>query len=299
MGQKNNMYILIVTGLSGTGKSNALSALEDMGFVCADNLPCQLVNQYLDLCASCENEITRVALVLDSRESVFGYNPLSTYNELKSIPYPYKIMFLECEDTVLKHRYSETRRPHPMNDDVSIGIAMEREMLAPLKEKANFIIETTNMTPIELSRTIEGILMRGENVPPLRLIISSFGYKRGIPYNADYIFDMRYTPNPFYVEELRHLSGRDAAVKEFVFSDPAVCKQLDMIADMLRLVIPEFKKQGKRRLMVSFGCTGGRHRSVAMAEALHDRMAKEYKVMLEHRDLVSEADDIMERFNAR
>lgn len=292
------MYILIVTGLSGTGKSNALSALEDMGFVCADNLPCQLVNEYLDLCANCENEITRVALVLDSRESVFGYNPLSTYNELKSITYPYDIMFLECEDAVLKHRYSETRRPHPMNNDVSIGIAMERAMLAPLKEKANYIIETTNMTPIELSRTIEGILMRGENVP-LRLIISSFGYKRGIPYNADYIFDMRYTPNPFYVEELRLLSGGDDEVKEFVFSDPAVCKQLDMIVDMLKLVIPEFKKQGKRRLMVSFGCTGGRHRSVAMAEALHDRMAGEYQVMLEHRDLVTEADDIKERFNAR
>ena len=132
------MYILIVTGLSGAGKSQVLGILEDMGFVCADNMPCQLAKQYIELCSSSENNIERVALVIDSRESVFGYNPLNTYDELRRLECPYEIMFLECEDSVLVRRYSETRRRHPMNDDVGIGIQTEREILIPLKEKANF-----------------------------------------------------------------------------------------------------------------------------------------------------------------
>ena len=291
------MYILIVTGLSGAGKSNALNVLEDMGFVCADNIPCQLVRSYIELCSTSENAIDRVAIVVDSRESRFGYNPQKTYLELQHLPYEYEIMFLECEDSVLQHRYSETRRSHPMHDDVSIGIRMEREMLAPLKEQAKYIVDTTNMRPRDLSAAVEGLLARGENVP-MRLIISSFGFKRGIPVNADFIFDTRYTENPFYVPELRYKSGRDAQVRDFVFSDPIALEQLDSIEKMLRRVIPAFMEQGKRRLMVSFGCTGGRHRSVAMAEALHDRMKGDYNVLLEHRDLVSEADDIKERFNA-
>ena len=285
------MYILIVTGLSGAGKSNVLNVLEDMGFVCADNIPCQLLRQYIELCLNSEN-----AIVVDSRESRFGYNPQKTYVELQHLPYEHEIMFLECEDSVLQHRYSETRRIHPMHDDVSVGIRMEREILAPLKEQAKYIVDTTNMRPRELSATVEGLLLRGENVP-MRLIISSFGFKRGIPGNADFIFDMRYTENPFYVPELRDKSGRDKEVRDFVFSDATVVKQLDGIEKMLRLVIPSFMEQGKRRLMVAFGCTGGRHRSVAMAEALHDRLKGDFSVFLEHRDLVSEADDIKERFD--
>lgn len=174
------MYILIVTGLSGAGKSQVLGILEDMGFVCADNMPCQLAKQYIELCSSSENNIERVALVIDSRESVFGYNPLNTYDELRRLECPYEIMFLECEDSVLVRRYSETRRRHPMNDDVGIGIQTEREILIPLKEKANYIVDTTNMRLNELRKTVEDILMRGKNIP-LRLIISSFGFKRGIP----------------------------------------------------------------------------------------------------------------------
>lgn len=290
------MYILIVTGLSGAGKSNVLNALEDMGFVCADNMPCQLMREYIELCMKSDNAIDRVAIVIDSRESRFGYNPQNTYYELQDLPYAYEIMFLECEDSVLQHRYSETRRKHPMHDDVSIGIGMEREMLSPLKEKANYIVDTTNMRPAELSRTVEGLMLRGENVA-MRLIISSFGFKRGIPGNADFIFDMRYTENPFYVPELRYKSGRDKEVRDYVFSDETVRMQLDSIENMLRLVIPSFMHQGKRRLMVAFGCTGGRHRSVAMAEALHERLKDDFSILLEHRDLVSEADDISERFS--
>lgn len=289
------MYILIVTGLSGAGKSTALSVLEDMGFVCVDNIPCQLVKDYISLCNSSEKNIKRIALVVDSRESMFGYNPLETYDELKSIEHPYEIMFLECDNTVLQRRYSETRRRHPLNDDVSVGIEMEHDMLAPLRDKANYIIDTSNMKPRELSKMIESLLVRGENIP-LRIIISSFGFKRGIPNNADFVFDMRYTANPFYEDELRNLSGRDEKVHDFVFSDERVQKHLDMLTDMLMLIIPAFIQQGKRRLMIAFGCTGGRHRSVVMAEALHEKLKSRYPVILEHRDLITEANDIKERF---
>ncbi|MCI7778230.1 MAG: RNase adaptor protein RapZ, partial [Clostridiales bacterium] len=181
------------------------------------------------------------------------------------------------------------------HDDICEGIRLEHEMLASLRDQAKYIIDTTNMKPRELSRTIERLLLRGEEIP-LNLIISSFGFKRGIPQNADFVFDMRYTPNPFYNDELRELSGKDKQVQDFVFSDKRVCDQLDQLESMVELLVPAFLEQGKRRLMIAFGCTGGRHRSVAMAEALHDRLKNKFPVILEHRDLISEADDIRERF---
>lgn len=289
------MYILIITGLSGTGKSNALSALEDDGFVCADNIPCQLVQKYLDLCANSENKIKRVALVIDSRESVFGYNPVNIFEELDNIEYPYEIMFLECSDEMLIRRYSETRRRHPINDNVSLGITMERNILSPLKEKADYIVDTTDMTPVELKRKVERLLMREEDIP-FRLIISSFGFKRGIPANADFVFDVRFTPNPFYVDELKWLSGKDKAVSDYVLADENSIKLIDTVENLIVMTIPAFIKQGKRRLMIAFGCTGGRHRSVAIAEALYKRIRKKYPAILEHRDLASEAGSINERF---
>ena len=291
------MDILIVTGLSGAGKTGVLGVLEDMGFVCADNMPCQLVGEYIALCKASENTIDKVAIVIDSRESHFGYNPQKAFSELKNLPFKYEILFLECEDAVLQRRYSETRRLHPMHDDVSIGIAMEREMLVPLKENATYIIDTSNMKTSELAKAVEEKLSKGVSLSSVRLVISSFGFKRGIPSNADFVFDMRYTENPFYIPELRYKSGRDPEVRNYVFSDETVCEQLDGIETMIRKLTPKFIEQGKRRIMISFGCTGGRHRSVAMAEALHDRLAGEYPILVEHRDLVYEAENIIDRFS--
>lgn len=292
------MYILIVTGLSGAGKSTALSILEDIGFVCADNIPCQLVKQYLDLCASKQNKLDKIAIVIDSRESLFGYNPLETFKELQTLDYAYDIMFLECDDLVLQRRYSETRRRHPMDDDVMKGIKREHEILAPLRDTAKYILDTTGMKPRELSRVVEKLFIKSENIP-LRLIISSFGFKRGVPQNADFVFDMRYTPNPFYEKELRSLSGKDRMVREFVFSDERVVKQLEQIEGMMELLIPAFVREGKRRIMIAFGCTGGRHRSVAMAEELYVRLKDKYPAIIEHRDLVDEANDIRQRFDVK
>lgn len=289
------MYALIVTGLSGAGKSNALSALEDLGFVCADNMPYQLVNEYLELCAKSEKKIGRVALVIDSRGTAFGYNPLDTPDEIENIKYPYEIMFLECSDEALIRRYSETRRRHPLNEDVSLGIKAERNILSRFKEKADYIIDTTDMSPVELKRTVESILLRGE-MTPIRLIISSFGFKRGIPADADFVFDVRFTPNPFYIDALRHLSGRDKPVSDYVFSDENSVKFIDSIEKLIELTVPGFIRQGKKRLMVAFGCTGGRHRSAAFSEALYERLKDRYAVILKHRDLASEENSINERF---
>ena len=200
------MYILIVTGLSGAGKTGALNVLEDMGFVCADNMPCQLLGEYLALCESSENVIDKVAIVIDSRESHFGYNPQKAFSEIKHLPYKYEIMFLECEDAVLQRRYSETRRLHPMHDDVSIGISLERDMLVPLKEDATYIIDTSNMRPQELSRAVEEKLGNDVNLS-MRLIVSSFGFKRGIPGNADFVFDIRLVGGEFITQLFRDGKG--------------------------------------------------------------------------------------------
>ena len=289
------MYVLLVTGMSGAGKSNALRALEDMGFLCVDNLPGGLLPSFIELCRSTEPHIERVAIVIDSRTSVFRLSIDKIFNSLELIDEPHDILFLDCSNEVLQRRYSETRRRHPMHDDAAAGILIERELLQPLKERANYIIDTTELTPRQFQRLIEESIAT-HATPDFRLVITSFGYKRGIPLNADMVFDMRYTANPYYESSLRSLSGKDKPVRDYVMNDPLVLDQLENIYAMLRELIPAYAREGKRRLMIAFGCTGGRHRSVAMAEALYEKMKDEFDTAVEHRDLLTEADEIAERF---
>ena len=289
------MNILIVTGLSGAGKSSALRVLEDLGYLCVDNLPAGLMGNFLDLCKNTEPAVERVALVIDSRASVFRYSTETMFRTLDMLDDPHEILFLDCSNELLLRRYNETRRRHPMHDDAAAGILIERELLEPLKERATWIIDTTDMHPRELQRTIES-MMRTSSGNTFRLVITSFGFKRGIPLNADYVIDMRYTANPYYEDSLRSLSGRDKPVFNYVMSDPLVIRHLDGLEAMLRDLIPAYEREGKRRLMVSFGCTGGRHRSVAMAEALYERLRADFNASIEHRDLVIEAESISERF---
>ena len=291
------MKILIVTGLSGAGKSGALRTLEDLGYLCVDNLPSGLMGNFLELCRSTEPPIERVALVIDSRASVFRYSTERMFQTLEMLDDPHEILFLDCSNEVLQRRYSETRRRHPMHDDVTAGILIERELLEPLKERANYIIDTTDMSPREFRMKIEEVI-NAEEEDRFRLSITSFGFKRGIPLNADIVIDMRYTPNPYYESSLRNLSGRDKPVFDYVMSDPIVLRHLESLEGMLRYLIPSYEREGKRRLMVSFGCTGGRHRSVAMAEALYERMKDFRNTSIEHRDLVIEAESISERFES-
>jgi UPF0042 nucleotide-binding protein len=214
------MYLLIVTGLSGAGKSQALRHLEDMGFFCVDNLPCPLLGNFLRLCAAANKAIDKAAVVIDSRESVFSTVAEVALAEIENIRgVCWEIMYLDCRDDVLYRRYSQTRRRHPMSLEIGEGIAAERELLAEFRNRANYVIDTSDLKPLELDRKIEEII-NGGALGEFLLTFVSFGYKRGIPIEADMVFDMRFIKNPYYEPELRALSGLDEPVRKYVTADP-------------------------------------------------------------------------------
>ncbi|HMM31534.1 MAG TPA: RNase adapter RapZ [Clostridia bacterium] len=288
------MYLIIVTGLSGAGKTQALRRIEDAGYFCVDNLPCQMLQGFVQLCSKASPPVENAAVVIDSRESVFRYDIESAVKNLAELGIKYEIIFLECRDEVLERRYNETRRRHPMANEIREGIRIERELLTPFRYHASHIIDTSDMKPLELTRELENIL-RGSFNSDFLITIESFGYKRGVPFEADFVFDMRFSPNPFYEPELRPLSGKDAPVCDFVMGDPDFMFTINAVEEMLNRLIPRFVEQGKRRLMVAFGCTGGRHRSVCAAEQLYKRFCGRYSTKLIHRDTGTEAADIKER----
>lgn len=287
------MRVLVVTGMSGAGKSQALKRLEDMGYFCVDNLPCEMLGGFALLCKRANPPVEKVAVVIDSRESIFGNDVVAALDKLAALEASYQIIFLECRDEVLERRYNETRRPHPLGGDIRKAIQAERELLSTLRDRADHIIDTSQLRPLELRQALEQALSQKDTGFALEIV--SFGYKRGVPFEADVVLDMRFSPNPFYEPELRTLSGRDAAVQAFVLADENVTALLDQVEHTLERLIPRFIEQDKRRLMVAFGCTGGRHRSVCCAEALYHRMKDRYQVSLAHRDIATEAASIRER----
>lgn len=288
------MKLLIVTGLSGAGKTQALRYFEDAGYFCVDNLPCEMLEGFIELCRKAAPPVERAAVVIDSREQVFRSDAEQVLRTLDKLPMQCSILFLECRDEVLERRYNETRRRHPLSRDVRDGIRAERDMLGAFRDRADTIIDTTNLKPLELAAKL-GALFADASAAAFRLTFESFGYKRGVPFEADMVFDMRFLPNPFYEPALRPLSGVDAPVLDYISQDPAFARFLDQTEEMLKLLIPSFCKQGKRSLLVAFGCTGGRHRSVCAAEQMARRMAAEYDVKLAHRDTTVEAGDINAR----
>ncbi len=290
------MYLLIVTGLSGAGKSQALRRLEDMGYYCVDNLPSELLNGFIELCT--RSSVERAAVVVDSRSNVFNADMEQALNMLCELELDHELLFLDCRDNVLERRYNETRRRHPLDDDVTLGINKERGILAPLRDRANYIIDTSDMKPSELSGRLSdfGKKERGRE---FLLTVESFGYKRGVPIEADMVFDMRFLPNPFYVPELRSLSGIDNKVRGYIAADGEFDRFISSVEAQLIELIPRFIAQDKRRLLVCFGCTGGRHRSVCAAQELYRRMTGKFDVTLVHRDAAVEADDIMQRAGGR
>lgn len=287
------MRVLVVTGMSGAGKSQALKRLEDMGYFCVDNLPCEMLGGFALLCKRANPPVEKVAVVIDSRESIFGNDVVAALDKLAALEVSYQIIFLECRDEVLERRYNETRRPHPLGGDIRKAIQAERELLSTLRDRADHIIDTSQLRPLELRQALEQALSQKDTGFALEIV--SFGYKRGVPFEADVVLDMRFSPNPFYEPELRTLSGRDVAVQAFVLADENVTALLDQVEHTLERLIPRFIEQDKRRLMVAFGCTGGRHRSVCCAEALYQRMKDRYQVSLAHRDIATEAASIRER----
>ena len=282
------MRFVVVTGLSGAGKSSALNFLEDRGYYCVDNLPVQLIPEFAKLL--CENdEIERAALGIDVRTGS-GFDELeSALLSLQDKGIAYEILFLESDDHVLVKRYKETRRIHPLafGDRIEVGIARERERLSNIKKHSAHIIDTSQMLTRELKSEIDKIFVNDQNFKNLYVTILSFGFKYGIPADADLVFDVRFLPNPYYYDELRPHTGMDKPVSDFVmgFSEAEVF--LDKLEDMLTFLIPNYISEGKNQLVVAIGCTGGKHRSVTLAKALFDRMAKydDYGFKLDHRDI--------------
>ena len=280
---------VILTGLSGSGKTHAIRALEDLGYFCIDNLPTELIPAMAKLSANEDSGPGKVALVVDVRERGFLAEFPRVYRSLKSLrnlnP---TLIFLEASDSVLVRRFSETRRPHPLAADrsVSEGIVEERQKLDAIRSMADLILDTSNMTVHELRDRFMQMSREGRHRSEMVVNLLSFGYKNGVPLDADLVFDVRCLPNPHFVERLRNMTGRDAPVVRYMRRSPATREFLDRLASFLRFALPQYVQEGKSYLTVAIGCTGGRHRSVMMAEALKTSLArvKGVKVRVKHRD---------------
>ncbi len=266
----DSLRFVIITGLSGAGKSYAIKSLEDLGYFCVDNLPTTLIPTFVELCAQSSREITRIALGVDVREGAYLAHLLEILDALRAKGHVPELLFLEAADETLVRRYHETRRRHPLAGEGSVldGIRAERKALAHLREAADHIIDTSSLTVHQLKeRLVEAYATRRAG-SALAVSVVSFGYKHGIPYDADLVFDVRFLANPHFVDALRALDGRDAPVADFVFSHPESREVLERLQDLLRFLLPLYQREGKAYLTVAVGCTGGRHRSVVLAEAL-------------------------------
>ena len=286
------MRFVIVTGLSGAGKTQATRALEDLGYFCVDNLPPKLISKFAEMCTQSGGNIEKVALVIDIRGGIFFEDFLETLNYLKQNEFKYEILFLEATDEVLIKRFKETRRSHPLSPDgrVLTGITQEREKLREVKNLADIMIDTSKYEIRHLREKINQAY--GDNVHPkkqLSVTVLSFGFKYGIPVDSDLVFDVRFIPNPFYIPELKQYSGNDEPVKQYVLKQTETVNFIEKLVDMLKYLIPNYIKEGKRQLIISIGCTGGRHRSVAIANEVYEQLNKEnYNARIEHRDVAED-----------
>lgn len=282
------MRFVVVTGMSGGGKSITLKMLEDLGFYCVDNLPVPLIEKFLELIVTPGSEITKVALGLDVRADQSFNDVQKVLEQLKAQGYVFEVLFMDASDAVLIKRYKETRRVHPLSPDGRIedGVERERKILEDMKRKADYVIDTSNLLTRELKEEMDRIFVLNEEYNSLMVTILSFGFKNGIPADADLVFDVRFLPNPFYIDELKHQTGNDKAVQDYVMSFPEASEFMEKLVDMLKFLIPNYVKEGKYQLVVGIGCTGGRHRSVTLANELYARMKDQgnYGLKLYHRD---------------
>lgn len=284
------MRFVIVTGVSGAGKSSALKMLEDMNYFCVDNLPIMLIEKFASIALDMNSEeIRNVALGVDVRSGQVLDELEQVLENMKKSGYEYEILFLDAEDSVLVKRYKETRRNHPLaaGGRIDLGICREREKLGFLKNKADYIIDTSNLLTKELRQEMEKIFVENKSFKSLMISVLSFGFKYGIPNDSDLVFDVRFLPNPYYIDELRSLSGLDLPVWEYVMNSPAAEEFADKLEDMVKFLIPHYMSEGKNNLVISIGCTGGKHRSVTLARELFHRLegASDYGLRIEHRDI--------------
>lgn len=285
------MRFVIITGMSGAGKSSALKTLEDNNYFCVDNLPIELILKFAELTFSDKNSNDKnVALGIDIRSGQALSELDYILDKMKKSGYHYEILFLDANDDVLIKRFKETRRAHPLTPEgrVDEGIVNERKQLEFLRKQADYIIDTSTLLIRELRMEIEKIFVENKEYKNLFVTILSFGFKYGIPVDADLIFDVRFMPNPYYIDELKHKTGNDDEVKEFVMSSEVSQKFLDKLYDMIKFLIPNYVKEGKNQLVIGVGCTGGKHRSVTVANMLYDRLSedKNLGIKVAHRDIM-------------
>jgi UPF0042 nucleotide-binding protein len=279
------LQLVLVTGLSGAGKTEASRALEDAGFYVVDNLPPALIPTFAELCAGSAH-VHRAALVVDIRGGEFFDSVAAALAGLDAAGVSYEILFLDADDAVLVRRFKESRRRHPLAPlgRLADGIAEERRRIAPLRARAQRVLDTTGLRPAELRARVRALYAQ-EGTPRLAVTLVSFGFKHGIPADADLVFDVRFLPNPHYDPALRPLSGRDQAVADFVLRSPVTRRFLDLVQPLLDFLLPHYAAEGKAQLVVAVGCTGGRHRSVAVVDALAERLRTPgFSVEVCHRD---------------
>ena len=265
------MEFIIISGLSGAGKSKAASFMEDMGFFCVDNLPAPLIPKFAELGMAGTGEYDRVVLVTDVRSGTNFSALFQSLEALKGMKCPYRILYMDASDDVIIKRYKETRRSHPLAeecDSLEGAIALERRMLAPLRERAEFVVDTSDLSTAKLRGELLRLFGRGSQEGAMTVSVTSFGFKHGLPREADLVFDVRFLPNPYYVQELRPRTGLDDGVRDYVFSGGAAGEFLEKLQDLVGFLLPKYVEEGKTALVVAVGCTGGHHRSVAIAHAL-------------------------------
>lgn len=283
------MRFVIVTGMSGGGKRTAMKMLEDIGFYCVDNLPVPLIDKFFELLSTPNGEITKVAIGLDVRADQNFKDAENVLKSLKENGYDYEIIFMDASEQTLIQRYKESRRMHPlaMGGSAVDGIRKEREILNNIKKKSDYVFDTSNLLTRVLKEELNKIFVNNEEYNNLMIRIESFGFKHGILQDADLIFDVRFLPNPYYIEELKPLTGNDKPVQDYVMSFDEAGIFLDKLTDMVNFLIPNYVKEGKLQLVIGIGCTGGQHRSVTLANELYNRLKNKgkYGISVDHRDI--------------
>jgi len=282
------MQFLIITGMSGAGKSLCVKYFEDIGYFCVDNMPPSLIPKFAEMTLQSQSKLEKIALIIDIRGGKMFWDLLPALDTLSRMDIEYKILFLDATDSVLIKRFKETRRMHPLSQDgrMAEGIAEERQILQTIKEKADYVIDTSNLTPRQLREEIIRLFQEGGTFKGLIVRIISFGFKYGIPMDCDLVFDVRFIPNPYYIHELKPKTGLDNDVAKYVMSFSETKVFLNKLSNMIQFLIPYYVKEGKTQLIIGIGCTGGRHRSVAIAQKLYSRLRKnDYSTVIEHRDI--------------
>jgi len=282
------MRFLIITGISGAGKSLAANYLEDLGFFCVDNLPPALIPKFAEICKQSGGKMDKIAIVIDVRGGELLKDLFPSLETLNEEGISYEILFLEASDKVLIKRYKESRRMHPLAPEGRLlkGINEERSMLKALRERADSIIDTSNLTPKQLKEEIINRIDKGENYRGIIISIISFGFKYGMPLDCDMVFDVRFIPNPYYIDSMKRLTGRNEIVRNYVSKFDETKEFLEKLTDMLEFLIPYYIKEGKAQLVIGIGCTGGRHRSVVIADLLYGMLKEaQHRVIVDHRDI--------------